>query len=77
MKGSTADNCILFTIDFENFISDRLDIRELVITTLLIEGFSLRDIQKHQGISYTYVKRIVKGIRLKFKKFRELQCQNV
>jgi len=72
---SPKDNNILFRIDFENFIFNNLDIREMVIASLLVDGYSQKDIAKHQNISYTYVKNIVRRIRVKFLEFRkEILC---
>jgi len=68
---STKDNNILFRIDFENFIFNNLDIREMVVASLLVDGYSQKDIAKHQNISYTYVKIIVRKIRVKFLEFRK------
>lgn len=71
MHTSTKDNNILFRIDFENFIFNNLDIREMVVASLLVDGYSQKDIAKHQNISYTYVKIIVRKIRVKFLEFRK------
>ena len=73
MLSSSQENHILFKIDFEEFIYNYLELREMVICTLLVEGFSQKDISKHQRISYTYVKNIVRKIRIKFLAFKESQ----
>ena len=67
---NNAGDRIDFQIDFENFLTDHLDLREMVVCMLLVDGFSLVEIAVHQGVSYRYIKTVFSNLKRKFKHFR-------
>jgi len=64
---------ILFEIDFEKFIEYHLDIRELVVSRMLVAGYCVAEIARHQGVSRRYITRVVTNLRIKFREFLR-QC---
>lgn len=70
-KSHSFENRILFEVDFERFIHRNLDIRELVVSRMLLGGYTITEIAKHQGVSRRYIGRVVFGLRSKLRRFLE------
>jgi len=60
---------LLYDIDFERFIEYNLDIRELIVSQMLVSGYTIVEIAKHQGVSRRFITRVVKELRNKFRRF--------
>lgn len=62
---------LLYEIDFERFIEYNLGIRELIVSQMLVSGYTIVEIAKHQGVSRRFITRVVKELRNKFRGFLE------
>jgi len=60
---------MLFDIDFERFIQYNLEFRELIVSQMLVSGYTIVDIAKFQGVSRRSITRVVKELREKFRNF--------
>lgn len=72
-----SDECrreenMLFEIDFERFIEENLDFRELLVSQMRVSGYSVVEIAKYQGVSRRCITRVVTNLREKFRKFLAL-----
>jgi len=70
-KASALEDRILFEIDFERFVEYNLDIRELIVSRMLVSGLTVVEIARHQGVSRRFITRVVASLRNKFKVFLE------
>lgn len=70
-KGTTCvlEESIIFNIDLETFIECNFTLREIVVSSLMVEGFSIKEIALHQGVSRRYITEVVKDLRSKFRCF--------
>ena len=66
---SRLEDKILFDIDFERFIQYNLEFRELIVSQMLVSGYTIVDIAKFQGVSRRSITRVVKELREKFRNF--------
>lgn len=64
-----SEDNILFEIDFERFVEYNLDIREMIVSKMLIEGYTIVNIAKHQRVSRRCITKVVTHLRDKFRQF--------
>ena len=74
---SDFENRVLFSIDFENFIAQNLDIREMLISYLMFTGYNIVEIAKHEECSRRTITTVVKNIRTKFRRFLKIRGYRV
>ena len=60
---------ILFEIDFERFVQRSLDIREMIVCSMLIGGYSIVEIAREQKVSRRYITRVITKLREKVKRW--------
>ncbi len=68
-RESRMEERILFEVDFEKFIHRNLDIRELVVSRMLVAGYSVSEIARHQRTYRRSITRVVTALRCKLRKF--------
>jgi len=68
-KSDILEDNMLFEIDFERFIQENLDFRELLVSQMLVSGYTVADIARYQGVSRRYITRVVTNLREKFRDF--------
>jgi len=68
-KNGIMEDNMLFEIDFERFIQENLGFRELLVSQMLVSGYTVADIARYQGVSRRYITRVVTNLREKFREF--------
>ena len=69
LKFHSFENSVLFLVDFEHFLESHLSIQEILVSSMIREGFRISEIAAHQHCSTRYIKRILNRVRSKFKLF--------
>jgi hypothetical protein len=66
---NNEENDILRHIEFEQFVCNHLDFREMHTLSLMLQGFTTTKIAAREHVSRRYITRVIHSIRDKAHKF--------